>query len=174
VIVDVDEWFILWALIYEATKDRASRYPLAGEGEVVKLGVSSWDLDNHVLTTLGLSTSGVERVVEAGQDLGVTASADIGPDSEHHRTNGGTVVRDDGALARAIYRDIRERGDVRASLAHPCLLAVRAGWRDLAPACFLVLEDPDAGQIKVAEDPARLGGAIERRTRPCHRAPTLS
>jgi hypothetical protein len=123
VIVDVDEWLILWALIYEATKNRASRYPLAGGGEVVKLGVSSWDFDDHVLATVGLGTSGVERVVESGQDLGVTASADIGPDSEHHRANGGVVVRDDGALARAIYRDIPERGDVRASSARPCFRA---------------------------------------------------
>ena len=38
----------------------------------------------------------------------------------------------------------------------------QGGGRDLAPACFLVLEDPDAGQIKVAEDPARL---VRRRHR---------
>jgi hypothetical protein len=136
-IVDVDEWLILWALIYEATKNRASRYPLAGGGEVVKLGASSWDFDDHVLATVGLGTSGVERVVESGQDLGVTASADIGPDSEHHRANGGVAVRDDGALARAIYCDIRERGDVRASWAHPCLLAVRAAGEISRPPAFL-------------------------------------
>jgi hypothetical protein len=41
--------------------------------------VSSWDLDDHVLATLGLGPGGVERVVESSQDLGVTALADIWP-----------------------------------------------------------------------------------------------
>src|SRR3989442_9971255 len=43
--------------------------------------------------------------------------------------SGAIAVHDDGALARAVDRDVRERGDVGASWAHPYLL-VRRGWRE--------------------------------------------
>src|SRR2546426_6274981 len=42
--------------------------------------------------------------------------------------SGAIAVHDDGALARAVDRDVRERGDVGASWAHPYLL-VRPGCR---------------------------------------------
>ncbi len=108
--------------------------------------MSSWDLDDHMLAALGLSPSGIERIVESGQDLGVAASVDIWANGEHHRANGGIAVRDDGALARAADRDVRERGDVRASWAHLYLL-MRRGCRQRSRAC--VLEGSDAGQAKV-------------------------
>jgi hypothetical protein len=107
VIVDVDDGVTLWALIEEATKDCASWHPLASRGEVVQLRVSSRDLDDHVLAPLSLGPSGVERVVESRQDLGVAASADIWADGKHHRVNRGVAVRDDRALARTVDRDVR-------------------------------------------------------------------
>ena len=63
VIIDVDDGLALWVLVDEATKDRASRHPLASRGGVIELRVSSWDLDDHMLAALGLSPSGMERVV---------------------------------------------------------------------------------------------------------------
>lgn len=81
-IIDVNDGLALWALIDEATKDCASRHPLASRGEVVQLRVSSRDLDDHVLASLGLSPSRVERVVESRQDLGVAVAVDIRSDGK--------------------------------------------------------------------------------------------
>jgi len=93
VIVDVDDWLPLCAVVEEATKNRASGHPLASRGEVVELLVSAWDLDDHMLSALGLSPSGIERIVESGQDLGVAASVDIWANGEHTgRTAGSPYV----------------------------------------------------------------------------------
>jgi hypothetical protein len=54
------------------------------------LRVSSRDLDDHVLAPLSLGPSGVERVVESRQDLGVAASVDIWADGKHYRVTAGS------------------------------------------------------------------------------------
>ena len=70
------------------TAPRGTRWP----AKVVDLRASSWDLDDHVLTALGLGPSGVERVVESSQELGVAASVDIWADGGHKRADDGTAL----------------------------------------------------------------------------------
>lgn len=80
---------------------------------------------------------------------------EILPDPVRWRTPPGgrpIAVRDDGALTRAVDRDVCERGDVGASWAHLYLVL----WAVDTPCAFPVLDATDAGQASVPEDRARL------------------